>query len=155
VVEVHLTLEELRRYGTDPVLGDWDGVLAEIAAAWADRDEFRRRLAAHPHARFARGPLADHVRIRDRNCIGPGCTRSARRCDLDHTRDHARGGETAEDNIGPACKRHHPDKERRWTLTQPRARAVPVGEPARAHLPHQRRADPPGPARPVPRRPPR
>ncbi len=112
VVEVHLTVEELRRYGADPVLGDWNGVLAEIADAWADRDEFRRRLAANPHARFARGPLADHVRIRDRNCCGPGCTRSARRCDLDHTRDHARGGETIEVNIGPACKRHHPDKGR-------------------------------------------
>ncbi len=112
VVELHLTVDELRRYGADPVLGDWDGVLAEIADAWADRDEFRRRLAANPHARFARGPLADHVRIRDRNCCGPGCTRSARRCDLDHTRDHAHGGETVDDNIGPACKRHHPDKER-------------------------------------------
>jgi hypothetical protein len=119
VVELHLTLDELRRYGADPVLGAWDGVLAEIADAWADRDEFRRRLAANPHARFARGPLADHVRIRDRGCVGPGCTRSARRCDLDHTRDHAHGGETVDDNIGPACKGHHPDKGRGWTLTQP------------------------------------
>jgi hypothetical protein len=63
--------------------------------------------------------LADHVRIRDRNCCGPGCTRPARRCDLDHTTDHACGGETVEVNIGPACKRHHPDKERGWLLTQP------------------------------------
>jgi hypothetical protein len=155
IVEVHLTLEELRRYGADPVLGDWDGVLAEIADAWADRDEFRRRLAAHPQARFARGALADHVRIRDRGCIGPGCTRSARRCDLDHTRDHADGGETVDDNIGPACKRHHPDKERGWTLTQP----VPglfrwvsplgriyltKGEPIRPDLPDPDPADHPG-----------
>jgi hypothetical protein len=119
VVELHLTLDELRRCATDPALADWHGVLAEIAAAWRDRDELRRRLAVNPRARFARGPLADHVRIRGRGCIGPGCTRSARRCDLDHTRDHAHGGETVDDNIGPACKRHHPDKERGWTLTQP------------------------------------
>ena len=155
VVELHLTVEELRRYGADPVLGDWDGVLAEIADAWADRDEFRRRLAANPHARFARGPLADHVRIRDRNCFGPGCTRSARRCDLDHTRDHAHGGETVDDNIGPACKRHHPDKERGWTLTQPEPGLFrwvsPLGctyftrgEPIRPDLPDPDPADHPG-----------
>jgi hypothetical protein len=127
VVELHVTLEELQRYGADPAAGsgpdiglaDWAGVLAEIAAAWADRDLLRRILAAHPDARFARGPLADHVRARDRNCVGPGCTRPARRCDLDHTRDHSRGGRTVEANIGPGCKRHHPDKDRGWSLSQP------------------------------------
>ena len=146
MVEVHLTVDELRRYSADPVLGAWHGVLAEIADAWADRDELRRRLAANPRARFARGPLADHVRIRDRNCCGPGCTRSARRSDLDHTRDHARSGKTVEGNIGPACKRHHPDKDRGWSLAQPQpglflwisplARLyVTKGEPVRPDLP--------------------
>jgi Domain of unknown function (DUF222) len=119
VVELHVTLEELQRHGTEPDLGVWAGVLAEIADAWADRDRFRRRLAAHPKARFARGALADHIRIRDRNCCGPGCTRPARNSDLDHTREHHRGGETVEVNIGPACKSHHPDKDRGWTLAQP------------------------------------
>ncbi|MHA6616392.1 HNH endonuclease signature motif containing protein [Pseudonocardia sp. DLS-67] len=119
VVELHVTVEELHRHGTNPDLGAWAGVLAEIADAWTDRDRFRQRLAAHPRARFARGALADHIRIRDRNCVGPGCTRSARRSDLDHTREHGRGGRTVEVNIGPACKRHHPDKDRGWTLTQP------------------------------------
>jgi hypothetical protein len=146
VVELHLTVDELRRYGADPVLGEWAGVLAEIADAWADRDELRRRLAANPHARFARGPLADHVRIRDRNCCGPGCTRSARRSDLDHSWDHARGGGTVAANIGPACKRHHPDKERGWSLAQPAPGLflwvsplgrpfVTKGEPVRPDLP--------------------
>lgn len=120
VVELHCTLDELQRYATDPVLGDWHEVLAEITARWADRHALRRRLAARPHVRFARGPLADHIRIRDRNCCGPGCTRSARRSDLDHTRDHALGGRTVDDNIGPGCTRHHPDKDRGWSLTQPR-----------------------------------
>jgi hypothetical protein len=100
-------------------LAGWAGVLAEIAAAWADRDRIRAKLAAHPRARFARGALADHVRIRDRNCVGPGCTRPARRSDLDHTWDHGRGGQTVAANIGPACRRHHPDKDRGWVLTQP------------------------------------
>jgi hypothetical protein len=149
IVELHLTLDELNRYrtdGTDAVLGDWDGLLAEITNAWADRHQLRRRLAANPHARFARGPLADHIRIRDRNCCGPGCTRSARHSDLDHTRDHARGGETVEANIGPACKRHHPDKDRHWSLAQPQPGLflwisplgriyVTKGEPIRPDLP--------------------
>jgi hypothetical protein len=153
-VELHLTLDELRRYATDPALRDWHGVLAEIAAGWAGRHELRRRLAAHPHARFARGPLADHVRIRDRHCCGPGCTRPARRSELDHTRDHALGGETVEANIGPGCTRHHPDKDRGWTLTQPQPGhfrwVSPLGriyhtrgEPIRPDLPDPDPADHP------------
>ncbi|MFC5236276.1 HNH endonuclease signature motif containing protein [Pseudonocardia zijingensis] len=121
VVELHLTLAELQHHTThpDPHLPGWAGVLAEITAAWADRDRLRRLLTAHPQARFARGQLADHIRIRDPHCIGPGCTRPARRSDLDHTREHGRGGRTLAANIGPACKRHHPDKDRGWTLDQP------------------------------------
>ncbi|MHA6628594.1 HNH endonuclease signature motif containing protein [Pseudonocardia sichuanensis] len=109
----------MQRFAADPVLGDWHGLLAEIAAQWARRDELRARLAAHPDARFARGPLADHIRARDRYCCGPGCTRSARSADLDHTHEHSRGGKTVEANIGPGCRRHHRDKDRGWTLTQP------------------------------------
>jgi hypothetical protein len=119
VVELHISVEELQRYAADPALADWHLLLAEIAARWADRDNLRARLAARPRARFARGPLADHVRARDRNCCGPGCTRAASSSDLDHTRDHGRGGKTVEGNIGPACRRHHPDKDRGWSLTQP------------------------------------
>ncbi len=119
LVELHLSVDELQRYAADPTLADWHPLLAEITARWADRDNLRARLAAHPHARFARGPLADHVRARDRNCCGPGCTRPASSSDLDHTHDHGRGGRTVEGNIGPACKRHHPDKDRGWSLTQP------------------------------------
>jgi hypothetical protein len=131
VVELHVTLEELERYGADPDprLAEWAGVLAEIVAAWADRDRLRRLLAAHPGARFARGSLAEHVRIRDRTCVGPGCTRPARRCDLDHTRDHGRGGRTLPGNIGPSCKRHHPDKDRGWTLAQPEPGTFVWGSP--------------------------
>jgi len=121
VVELHLTLAELRRFAADPDLaGDWAGIIAEVADRWADRHRLWQELAKDPRARFARGALADHVRIRDRTCVGPCCDRSARRSDLDHTRDHAHGGPTLEHNLGPSCRRHHPDKDRGWTLIQPR-----------------------------------
>jgi hypothetical protein len=120
VVELHVTLAELRRFAADPALsGDWAGVVAEIADRWADGHRLWRELSKDPRARFARGALADHVRIRDRTCVGPCCDRSARRSQLDHTIDHAYGGDTVEGNIGPGCWRHHPDKDRGWTLTQP------------------------------------
>jgi hypothetical protein len=58
--------------GGGGALAAWHPVLAEIAAAWRDRDQLRRRLAANPHARFARGPLADHVRIPAQPLVGLG-----------------------------------------------------------------------------------
>ena len=120
MVELHLTVAELSRFAADPELaGQWAGVIAEIADGWADRHHLWRELAQNPRARFARDALARHVQVRDRTCIGPGCERSARRSDLDHTRDHARGGHTVEVNLGPSCWRHHPDKDRGWRLTQP------------------------------------
>jgi hypothetical protein len=147
VVELHLTLAELYRFAADPDLtGDWAALIAEIADHWADRHRLRRELSKDPRARFARGALARHVQIRDRTCVGPGCDRPARRSDLDHTLDHARGGHTVENNIGPGCRRHHPDKERGWRLTQPEpGRFVWIsplgrtyrtrGEPVRPDLP--------------------
>ncbi|MHA6622263.1 DUF222 domain-containing protein [Pseudonocardia sp. DLS-67] len=120
VVELHLTLVELTRFAADPQqAGEWAGVIAEIAAQWADRHRLWRELAKNPRARFARAALGRHVQVRDRTCIGSGCERSARRSDLDHTWDHAWGGRTLEINLGPSCWRHHPDKDRGWTLSQP------------------------------------
>jgi hypothetical protein len=120
VVELHLTLAELTRWAADPdQSGDWAGIIAEIAQRWADRHQLWARLSKDPRARYARGPLARHVQVRDRTCVGPGCDRPARRSELDHTLDHARGGPTVEANLGPGCRRHHPDKDRGWTLTQP------------------------------------
>ncbi|TDE97197.1 DUF222 domain-containing protein [Occultella glacieicola] len=63
--------------------------------------------------------LADHIVARDRTCVGPGCSRPASGCDLDHTvawihspegadePGDAAGGTTSEDNLGPMCTREH------------------------------------------------
>lgn len=55
-------------------------------------------------------PSADlkrHLQARDQRCRFPGCGMPARDSDLDHTVDHAFGGQTTEANLGALCRRHH------------------------------------------------
>lgn len=60
------------------------------------------------------------VTIRQRTCSFPGCRRSARRCDLDHTVPFDHGGPTCECNLAPLCRRHHQAKQAPgWHLDQP------------------------------------
>jgi hypothetical protein len=47
------------------------------------------------------------VRTRDRTCRRPGCTNTAAWGDLDHVIAHARGGDTACENLCCLCRRHH------------------------------------------------
>lgn len=50
-------------------------------------------------------------------CIFPGCTRPARKCDMDHRKRWTDGGTTSSENLGPACPPHHPVKdETLWRL---------------------------------------
>ncbi len=56
--------------------------------------------------------LREQIVLRDMTCVFPRCTRSARRCDIDHVIPHdhadpAAGGQTASDNLAPLCRRHH------------------------------------------------
>jgi 5-methylcytosine-specific restriction endonuclease McrA len=53
------------------------------------------------------GALAEQVRLRDKTCAFPRCTRPARSCDLDHVIAYDRGGKTASDNLAPLCRLHH------------------------------------------------
>ncbi|MCH1867026.1 HNH endonuclease signature motif containing protein [Nocardioides sp. CFH 31398] len=47
------------------------------------------------------------VRLRDRHCVFPYCTRPADACDLDHTVPYTAGGETCAANLAPLCRYHH------------------------------------------------
>ncbi|NHI17717.1 HNH endonuclease signature motif containing protein [Microbacterium excoecariae] len=59
------------------------------------------------------------LRARDQHCRFPGCRQPARRCDIDHTIDHARGGPTAVTNLACLCKRHHTLKHATgWRVAQ-------------------------------------
>jgi hypothetical protein len=60
--------------------------------------------------------LAALVRARDQRCRFPGCSISARFCDLDHVIAHPAGRTTA-GNLMCLCRRHHRVKQRlRWSV---------------------------------------
>ncbi|WP_292874095.1 HNH endonuclease signature motif containing protein, partial [Microbacterium sp.] len=44
---------------------------------------------------------------RDKHCRFPGCRQPTWRCDIDHTKDAAHGGETRICNLAHLCRRHH------------------------------------------------
>lgn len=63
--------------------------------------------------------LKRYLRVRDEHCRFPGCRMPARRCDLDHTIDHALGGVTAAENLAHLCRRHHTLKHQTtWIVRQ-------------------------------------
>ncbi|NYE36904.1 hypothetical protein F4692_002037 [Nocardioides cavernae] len=51
--------------------------------------------------------IREAVILRDRTCMFPWCTRSARRCDLDHVIPFDAGGPTSTTNLAPLCRTHH------------------------------------------------
>lgn len=65
-----------------------------------------------------------YLRARDQRCRFPGCQRAARRCQIDHNHDHAKGGRTELCNLCCFCINHHtlkhPDlrDRHRWSVTQ-------------------------------------
>ena len=62
--------------------------------------------------------LAELVRLRDRTCRFPACTRAAERCDIDHHIPYQRGGATCPCNCDTLCRRHHRLKHSgSWTVT--------------------------------------
>ena len=63
------------------------------------------------------------LNARDQHCRFPGCRRPARRCDHDHTRDHAHGGPTDICNLACLCSRHHTLKH----ATEWKVRQLPGG----------------------------
>ena len=57
--------------------------------------------------------------IRDETCRFPGCSRAARRSDVDHSLDWQHSGTTVHDNLAHLCPAHHRVKHQTaWTYTQ-------------------------------------
>jgi hypothetical protein len=129
---VHVTVALSTLIGLDDEPAELDGVGAIPAGLArqlaADPSGTWRRLVTDPLGRLVdygrttyRPPsaLADHVIARDRTCRFPHCTRSAKRCELDHLRPWARGGTTDAANLVALCSRHHHLRhETRWTYSR-------------------------------------
>jgi hypothetical protein len=69
-------------------------------------------LAIDDHERYIPTGLRNWLKGRDGTCRAPGCSRSALRCDLDHTFGFACGGHTAHTNLAALCRACHRIKER-------------------------------------------
>jgi len=104
--------------GEEP--GDLEGygpIPADVARRLCANAPSFHRVLTHPETgvRLSWGrttyrvpkDLARVVRHRHPVCTFAGCRYAAQSCELDHTVAFADGGETALDNLGPACKRHH------------------------------------------------
>ena len=77
--------------------------------------------------------LRTAVVLDDETCRFPGCVRPADRCDLDHTRDWAKGGETGLTNLAALCRRHHTLKHQEgWRVAPGRGRALHWTSPSGA-----------------------
>lgn len=90
----HALLDKLRR-----VVVDAAGVVTDLG----------RARAFTGGARLAAQLSATH-------CPWPGCAVPASRCQIDHTHDHALGGETNPANGGPFCGRHNRHKQNGFTV---------------------------------------
>jgi uncharacterized protein DUF222 len=130
VVEVHLTVPASTLLGQDDQPGEVDGLPVPARAArelaaealswrWVRTDPDTGQLVDLTYRSYQPPKvLADLVKIRDRTCRYPGCTRRARSCDVDHRVPWPLGA-TCDDNCACLCRTHHRAKhEGGWKLEQ-------------------------------------
>jgi len=56
------------------------------------------------------------TQIADEHCPWPGCSVPTSHCEIDHTIDHAKGGDTNPANGGPCCGRHNRHKQKGFAV---------------------------------------
>lgn len=92
---------------------------------------------------------------RDLTCRCPGCTTPARKADIDHTHDYARGGRTTLSNLACLCEAHHVMKHQSgWGMRQLSGGVIEWTSPTGrtyAHEPASPRAGPTSETHPRPR----
>ena len=87
----------------------WAGFLRDVHGRLPDLTGNPDRAATAEEA-ARRRPAAEidrWVRVRDRQCVAPGCRQPAHGVDLDHTVDHALGGPSLTWNLGAWCRHDH------------------------------------------------
>lgn len=117
---VSVTVPVLTLLGLSDSPGTLEGygpIDAETARILAGRAPSFRRILTHPETGAVLSVGRDHyavpadlkaaLRLRDETCRFPGCSRRARRCDIDHVTDWALGGTTDQENLMLVCRRHH------------------------------------------------
>jgi hypothetical protein len=123
LLESCLTLTRIAVDGDGKVLEVSD-VLPGPAAQATDTDRWLTDLAAMPvrigiplgsSSYRPSERLRRYVQARDRTCTFPGCTRPARRTDIDH-RLHWPLGLTDPENTHCLCRRHHRAKQTLFTV---------------------------------------
>jgi hypothetical protein len=128
VVEVHLTMPATTALGANEP-GDVDGLPVTAHAArelmreatswrWLRTNPTTGAVTDLTTSRYTPpDTLKTFLRVRDRTCRFPGCTRRARGCDIDH-RDPWPHGTTSNHNCQCLCRRHHRAKhEGGWQVT--------------------------------------
>jgi hypothetical protein len=96
------------------LVASWGGVLADLHDKLAE-PETRRLL--DPTRRFPGAALRREVLASLKTCVGSGCRAPAASGEVDHRKDHAKGGLTVEENLNPMCKHDHRVKtEAGWQL---------------------------------------
>jgi hypothetical protein len=120
-VEVHLTIPATSLVGADNQPGEVEGlpITAQAArelAAEADRWRWLRTDPKTGQVVDLTSPrykppkaLTQFVKVRDRTCRFPGCTRRARHCEVDHRIPWPQG-KTCDDNCACLCRHHHKAK---------------------------------------------
>ncbi|MFC5064300.1 HNH endonuclease signature motif containing protein, partial [Actinomycetospora atypica] len=95
-----------------------------------DPDEHPATTTRDRDQRLPRTALARWIDARDHQCVAPGCSKLARRCDHDHTLDWQYGGRTQADELANLCRHHHRGKHTgRWHYTQPDPGRFQVTDP--------------------------
>ena len=78
-----------------------------------------RILTTDPRDYRPTARMIDHARLVHPTCVFPGCTVPAEQADMDHTEDHAYGGDTIPENLAPLSTEHHRVKHHtRWQFIQ-------------------------------------
>jgi hypothetical protein len=132
VVDVIVKLTTLAHLDDDPGwIPGWGPVIADIARQiahdqqtnptwqWSATDDSGQLLH---HGQTRRRPTASEeafIKARDRTCRFPGCRRPAKRCDIDHRRNHAHGGPSHRGNACTECRHHHRLKHERQFEVHP------------------------------------
>jgi hypothetical protein len=115
IVELHVPLTLL----TDPELTARHPGWARLIGDLRTQYDQQRPIDQDPAARFPGRRLRRHTQTLAQRCIFAGCRRPATDCDLDHHRDHHRGGRTEPLNLGPGCRHDHGLKTSGgWRLTR-------------------------------------